>query len=265
MAISKAAAGEERRIFFSAEEGRLKALLQIAGNTHARPEYPFYYLKNDGLWILGKGSNESLHLEEAPSAAVLRDEGIWGALLQSDYEFLRGNLGAAKRICREILVNHFPESLFAEILDCLADFAPAILRMPSIVKQQVVKAPRSASFRRGVLVAYHYRCAVCGFGLNLADRQIGVEAAHIHWHAMGGPSEVTNGLALCFQHHKLFDLGIFTIDEQRKVEVSKLANGWKQPRQQIRSGLELMQLPDNESDFPADEYLEWHRRNVFKT
>lgn len=75
-----------------------------------------------------------------------------------------------------------------------------------------------------VLVAYEYRCALCGFGLNLADKRTGPKAAHILWHLMGWPGEVNNGLARCYQSHKLFDLGISTINRNDAVEVSRLAN-----------------------------------------
>lgn len=34
----------------------------------------------------------------------------------------------------------------------------------------------------------------------------------MHVHHLGGPDVEPNGLALCALHHKLFDLGAFTID-----------------------------------------------------
>jgi len=58
-----------------------------------------------------------------------------------------------------------------------------------------------------VLEAYLAECCVCGFSLRLVDDLIGVDAAHIRWHAHGGPDEVPNGLALCGLHHRLFDHG----------------------------------------------------------
>jgi putative restriction endonuclease len=42
---------------------------------------------------------------------------------------------------------------------------------------------------------------------------IAVDAAHIRWHAHGGPGEVSNGLALCALHHRLFDHGAITMRE----------------------------------------------------
>lgn len=264
LALTKAAAGSKREILFAEEEERLRSLLEIAGNRKPRPEFPFFYLKNDGLWILGQGNKEDIVLDKGPSAAFFRREGIWGAFPKADYQFLKENPQCTQRLVNHILAKHFPESIFEEILTVLADAAPAPLRAPTVVTWQVSKAPRPASFRQEVLIAYQYRCALCGFGLSLGDKKIGVEAAHIRWHAMGGPGEVKNGLALCYQHHKLFDLGIFTIHNDQTVEVSRLANGWSRESHQIRTGLSLAQFPDDEESRPSAEYLKWHQENVFK-
>ncbi len=62
-----------------------------------------------------------------------------------------------------------------------------------------------------MLLAYQYRCGVCGHDLRLGSQTIGLEAAHIKWFQAQGPDIVPNGLALCSLHHKIFDLGAFAI------------------------------------------------------
>jgi putative restriction endonuclease len=52
-----------------------------------------------------------------------------------------------------------------------------------------------------------------------------LEAAHIKWHQAGGPDVETNGVALCVLHHRVFDLGAFTINSQLTILVSEKANG----------------------------------------
>ena len=54
---------------------------------------------------------------------------------------------------------------------------------------------------------------------------IGLEAAHIKWHSVGGPPEVENGLALCVLHHKFFDSGLFTVLADLTILVGGLAVG----------------------------------------
>lgn len=62
---------------------------------------------------------------------------------------------------------------------------------------------RNPAFRTKVLQAYDYRCCVCGIQLDL------VQAAHIVPHALPeSTDEVSNGLALCANHHRLYDDGL---------------------------------------------------------
>lgn len=59
---------------------------------------------------------------------------------------------------------------------------------------------RRAAFGKEVCRAYENRCAMCGIGLNL------LEGAHIYpASAPGSRDETWNGLALCRNHHRLFD------------------------------------------------------------
>lgn len=68
------------------------------------------------------------------------------------------------------------------------------------LKRATMRLIRDSRFSANVLRAYEARCAACGFDKGL------VEAAHIYPAAApGSPDEVWNGLALCANHHRLFD------------------------------------------------------------
>ena len=84
---------------------------------------------------------------------------------------------------------------------------------------------RDASFRAQVLAAYDQRCAVSGFQALLGGTLFCLEAAHVHWHSHGGPSTVANGLALTPTLHKLFDHGAWSLDDNRRVIVSRHFSG----------------------------------------
>ena len=59
---------------------------------------------------------------------------------------------------------------------------------------------RDARFRKKVVSAYDARCAMCGLDLDL------VVAAHILPVAAPGSMDIVpNGIALCENHHRLFD------------------------------------------------------------
>jgi len=60
--------------------------------------------------------------------------------------------------------------------------------------------PRDPRFKRSVLEAYDHSCCIC-------RRQLGiVQAAHIIPHSVkNSPNLVSNGLAMCIEHHRLYD------------------------------------------------------------
>jgi putative restriction endonuclease len=110
---------------------------------------------------------------------------------------------------------------------------------------------------------------VCGFETRLGNTLIGVDAAHVKWHRAGGPDEVTNGLALCALHHRLFDRGAYTLraisERERVVEVAEEAHGG--------TGFEHWLLafhgrpiepPISDTYRVSDPSIVWHSREVFR-
>lgn len=76
-----------------------------------------------------------------------------------------------------------------------------LLKVPS--KYWVECKRRDPAFRKAVLEAYNYTCCICGKKLGI------VEAAHIIPHSLDSSNNhVTNGLALCVEHHVLYDKAI---------------------------------------------------------
>jgi putative restriction endonuclease len=105
---------------------------------------------------------------------------------------------------------------------------------------------------------------VCGLDVRLGNVTVALEAAHIQWHQAGGPDAEPNGLALCALHHKVFDLGAFTVDAGR-VLVSELVNGSAECDYVLlrHHGRDLRRPVQTESA-PQAEFLAWHRKEVFK-
>lgn len=125
--------------------------------------------------------------------------------------------------------------------------------------------PRDPAFRRDVLRAYRRRCAVCSFDARLGDALVGLEAAHIQWHQAGGPPRVTNGLALCSLHHKLFDRGVFTLDDDRRVVVSEELSGSAATEAwMIRFHGQPIVGPSAPGQRADPAFLAWHRWEVFR-
>ena len=119
-----------------------------------------------------------------------------------------------------------------------------------------------------ILTAYEFRCAVTGWDLRVGHALAGLEAAHIFWHVAGGPATERNGIALNALHHKLFDLGVFTLsleDEIPLVLVSRLSNGSDAVRSMLLDYHRKPIRPPQDPDWlPDREFIRWHQREVFK-
>jgi hypothetical protein len=70
---------------------------------------------------------------------------------------------------------------------------------------------RNPKFTEAVLQAYRRRCAICGIQLEI------VQAAHIVAVKDGGTDDITNGIALCPNHHVAFDNDLIVINTQYQV------------------------------------------------
>jgi putative restriction endonuclease len=118
-----------------------------------------------------------------------------------------------------------------------------------------------------VLRAYEYRCCVCGFDLRVGRTSAGLEAAHIQWHHAGGPDIEPNGLALCSLHHKLFDLGAFTVEpsEHRVVFSQHAISGERGMAGTLQFHGQAIHPPQHADLLPAPEFLAWNLKNVFKS
>lgn len=89
-------------------------------------------------------------------------------------------------------------------------------------------------------------------------------AAHVMWHSCGGPDEVPNGLYLCSLHHKLFERGAFALTKELRVEVSAEVNGENAEEVLHRHHNRSITLPPRAEQRPNVEFVEWHRRQVFR-
>ena len=117
------------------------------------------------------------------------------------------------------------------------------------------------AFRVLVTDAYKRRCAITG------EKTLPVlEAAHIVPFAQSGSHQISNGLLLRSDFHKLFDLGYVTIDRNFRVKVSpRLREEWFNGKVYYRLNRQpLASLPDAADQQPRREYLEWHNKNIFQ-
>ena len=112
-------------------------------------------------------------------------------------------------------------------------------------------------FRVQVLDAYGRACAVTG------EHSLPVlEAAHIKPYASGGGHDVTNGLVLRSDLHRLFDRGYVTVDERNCLVVgSRLKADYENGRSYYGLHGTELSLPAQPWFKPAPEALAWHREH----
>lgn len=116
------------------------------------------------------------------------------------------------------------------------------------------------AFRSLVLDAYGRRCALTG------ESTLPVlEAAHIRPYADEGRHVTSNGLLLRSDFHKLFDLGLVTVQPDYRIRISsRIRDQYFNGKAYYRlDGQELAMLPEQSSDHPDREALRWHNENRF--
>ncbi len=131
-----------------------------------------------------------------------------------------------------------------------------------------LQANPNARFRQNILNLYDNRCAVCGFSLSVNDSVVALDAAHILWHSHNGPAIPENGLCLCSIHHRVFDIGGFTLlprGNDLLVIVSSVISGpssYETLNQYHAKPISIL-LPEGTK--PATSYIQWHNTEVFRT
>ena len=174
------------------------------------------------------------------------------------WQALTDNLSLRSELTDRLLNSFWPETRHAAIRNAIG--------LPDEAESSGGKrAPRDPRFREHVLRAYERRCAVCGYDGRLADSLLGLEAAHVRWHAYDGPDDVANGLALCAFHHMALDAGALGISDSHTILVSADVSGQTQV-DELLLNFSSRSLRQPQSAFPPPDpsYLKWHRREVFK-
>lgn len=258
LALGRLSLGKES-LGFSECEQKLTELLREFGPTRRsyHPEYPFWRLQADGLWeVTSSTPLTSRRSNTDPPRTALRRGGAVGSLPEEDRRRLIAEPSLLATTAQRLLSAHFPETLHQDILDAVG------LSLEPLATTRRLRDPR---FRERVLIAYEYRCALCGLDLRIGSVTIAVEAAHIRWHQAGGPDSEANGVALCSLHHKVFDLGAFTIHTDLRVLVSERVHGTRQFEEVLlrHHGHPITRTARPEHA-PGREHLAWHRREVFK-
>ncbi len=271
---------------------KMENLLSAFGRPQdaQQPQLAFRYMTSNQeinrLWQVdtNKGADiEAFQSGTEYSGFKLKKLEAVGRLPASDEAMLLERPDLIRVTARRLLDKNWPPSLHADICDRLGltlDLSPQAIMEDmqlsaelaaltscedSSDDQQDSRQRRDPAFRKLVLRAYEYKCAICKWdGRMGTGGTVALEAAHLRWHSSGGPDEPSNGLALCSIHHKLLDFGVLGLTVERRVLVSQdFVGGETTKRVTALSGkpLEDTQLPEHT---PDEDHILWHEREVFK-
>jgi len=256
-ALDRIERGEPRLTPFATAEPELRWLLDSYGTPGTAASYAFWRLRNDGLWeVVTPAKLPARSGDKEPKVTALREHASGGFV-----EPVHRRLAGDENLRREAA------TLLSEGIG--GAVAP-VGRSPSRAsarpaRESVGRLVRWVAFRHGVMAAYGPRCVVCGWSLVHRGRIVGLEAAHVRPFGRGGPDAAGNGMPLCCQHHELFDAGLFTYDERRRlVPAGSLERGTNGDLRPL-AGRAGSVLPDPllPSWRVRDAHLAWHRRHVF--
>lgn len=246
-------------------EPLLKNLLEEFGpdgSSHTR-HYPFWHLQTDGVWYLdGPPEFLSRPAGATPTLAELRQNHVRGGFITPIYDALMVDAELIAFLAQRIVDAHFPETIRGDVLQ---EVGLATVEAMGTFRDS--QRRRDPAFRTKVLLAYQYRCAVCGHDLRLGQQSIGLEAAHIKWFQANGEDDVPNGIAMCSLHHKVFDLGAFKILPENFLMVfSQHLNGSEAVSHRMLAyhGTGMI-LPQAKEYLPDSANLDWHAKQVFKS
>lgn len=260
-----AATGAPLVVPYASAEPLVSALIAEFGppgrDAH-RAALPFFHLDRSVWMPEGDGL--------APRHPVLRDRRAVGRFVPEVESALRDDPSLVVEIARRLLAANFPGSYVDPICEAVGlDLGRE--GVPASVSVTPTKRARAADFRPRVLRAYDHACAFCGYdgmlgGSSTQLSPVALAAAHVRWHALAGPDEVSNGMALCDLHHTLFDRGLLGLDAERRIVVSPAFSARSEAARRAVRELDRQPLrePSAQGDRVRDEHFGWHREQVFR-
>jgi putative restriction endonuclease len=128
---------------------------------------------------------------------------------------------------------------------------------PTVVRPRLGQG----TFRILITDAYNRRCTVTG------EKTLPVlEAAHIRPYGKGGEHELTNGLLLRSDVHKLFDSGYITIEPQERTVVvsNRIREEFENGREYYALAGKKIALPNDSNFVPDKDNLLFHANNIYR-
>ncbi len=142
------------------------------------------------------------------------------------------------------------------------DFDGAFEQDRRIVQQLTSRPFRDRAFAAAVKDAYRDTCAMSGVKIINGGGRSEVQAAHIRPVEHRGPDSIRNGLALSGTFHWMFDRGLVSVDDDYSLLLAK--DRLPDSIDRLLGGNDRLLLPERADLRPHQQFLRWHRDNIFK-
>jgi putative restriction endonuclease len=195
-----------------------------------------------------------------PEDLWVRQPDDWAAPIvrYKGYDLTAGEGARVWRECSEraLVLGAGSASWPSEVRETPGDLFGARYGEPVLVRPRLGQG----IFRVAVTDAYGRACAATG------EHSLPVlEAAHIKPYAMDGAHDVTNGLLLRSDFHRLFDTGYVTVTPAHRLEVSsRLREDYSNGRSYYQLHGSELHVPRRVQDRPDRDLLAWHNEHVFR-
>ena len=258
------------------ETSRIFRVYGRGGEHQVNPINPLWRLQGDCdgmLWECSTTVPAVLTAEGIPSAAELERLHAKFGFSEAAFDLLKSDAELRAQSAHLLAAQVCPLDMWEDLFEAVRlplDASAEHIKFPissSRTREVARRVSRDPRFRSIVLDAYDGRCAICGTRPTVADKPFGVEAAHIRWVTEDGPDEIRNGLALCVMHHRGLDRGAFTLTDGMQVEISphlERPNAADTDHFWRFAGVDIA-MPARTVDRPLNEFVDWHRREVFRS
>ena len=202
------------------------------------------------------------------SSAVFLPEGLWipqpadwapRNLTYQRYDMEQGEGFRIWRECQErVRMLHAEATQFpvSAVFETLGETDEERFGPPRLIRPRLGQG----TFRVAVTDAYGRACAITG-----EHSLPALEAAHIRPYMQEGPHEVSNGLLLRADLHRLFDQGYLTVMPDLRLKVGqRLREDYANGKTYYPFDGSPLNPPVGPSELPAKEYLAWHNEHRFR-
>ena len=259
-----------RWIEYNRDKDELNDFIDHFISADANCLYPLWRLQNDNKkhthWQVSPKEGFIVNKSGDISASQANSQNLKAGFTDQTYQWLSQNPQMAQFLIGEIIEDNFPETIEEEILTLLGiDAVPPLIVDSETIT--VTRPKRDPNFPKKVMQAYDYRCSFCQLKIYHNHKPFPMEAAHIKWKARGGECHETNGLSLCPTHHYTFDKGIWSLNSNLEIIINPnviIDRNTDHFFAQFEGKSIITSLIDTRYR-PSEEYIEWHRVNIFST